>query len=177
MRWPVEIPMNKTIPSRGEPGGFLEHRGDRKHCGLDIYAEQGCNVFAIESGVVIFVDIFTSKEMIPYWNTTYQIIIKGESGLFYRFAELNDFLVKRNEQVTEGQIIGHVGQVLHKDAITEKSPLYIQRLKKQNHCSMLHLEIYNSEPIDSEMYLGGNWFGNNKPEKALDPAKILKNIM
>ncbi len=176
MKWPVPG-FKKTIPTIGEPGGFLQDRGDRKHCGIDIYAPQNTAVVAIESGTVVLVDIFTSPDLISYWNETFQIIIKGRSGLFYRYAELNDTCVKIDDDVEEGEALGHIGRVLNTDRIDSKSPVYIQQLKKQNHDCMLHLELYDSKPEKSDNYLGGNWFGKDKPNHLIDPAEMLKKVI
>ncbi len=173
MKWPVKTIEKTFFPKKGGVGGFLEQRGDRVHCGLDIYAEKGKEVVAMESGRILLVGIFTSKEMIHYWNTTYQVMAKGRSGVFYRYAELSDTLVEEGEHISEGQVIGHIGEVLNRNAIDETSPGYIQQLQKKKRCSMLHLEIYSSSPIDSNQYLGGNWFGDNIPNNLLNPADLL----
>jgi len=176
MKWPV-LGFKKTIPLLGETGGFLQHRGDRKHCGIDIYAPKNTPVVAIETGKVVLVDLFTSPDLISYWNKTFQIIIKGESGLFYRYAELNDSCVQIDENVQEGKTLGHVGRVLNIKRIDESSPAYIQRLKNQKHDCMLHLEIYDAEPKKNDHYLGGNWFGRDNPDHIRDPAEILKKVI
>lgn len=176
MRWPLSG-FKKTIPSIGETGGFLQDRGDRKHCGIDLYASKNTAVVAIESGKVVLVELFTSPDLISYWNKTFQIIIKARSGLFYRYAELEDTCVKVDDDIKEGTMIGHVGRVLNTEQIDNRSPSYIQRLKKQKHDCMLHLEIYKVKPQKNEKYLGGNWFGEDKPDHIVNPAKILKKVI
>lgn len=176
MKWPVKK-TKRFLPKKGEIGGFLQDRGDRKHCGIDIYAPKNTPVVAIQSGKVVLVDTFTSPELISYWNKTFQIIIKAESGLFYRYAELHDTCVKNNDMIHEGETLGHIGQVLNTERIDNRSPDYIQRLKKQRHDCMLHLEIYDSKPEKNDNYLGGNWFGKHRPNHIRDPAEILKKII
>src|SRR5665647_264188 len=40
------------IPPKGEVGSFWEDRGDRYHCGVDLYAPENTEVFSVEKGVV-----------------------------------------------------------------------------------------------------------------------------
>ncbi len=176
MHWPVENDKDNRLPSDGGPGGFLEDRNDRVHCGIDIYARRGTKVYAIEQGLVTQVSIYTSPDVISYWLETYQIIIKADSGLFYRYAEVEKSIVSSGKRVHEGEIIGFVGQVLNPLLISDDSPKYIQQLKNKGRVSMLHLEIYSREPACSEEYLGGNWFGKEIPKELINPCCILKDI-
>ncbi|MDQ1252495.1 MAG: hypothetical protein QG646_1616 [Euryarchaeota archaeon] len=40
------------IPQKGEAGSFWENRGDRYHCGVDLYVPENTEVISIENGVV-----------------------------------------------------------------------------------------------------------------------------
>ena len=91
--WPVPNSYSKTIPTNGLPGSFWEDRGNRFHCGVDIYAPKDSEVLSIEEGVILDVDIFTSPKIIPYWNTTYSILIHNKSGFICRYAELGSTIV------------------------------------------------------------------------------------
>lgn len=175
--WPVPHSAFSDLPKDGQHGSFWEDRIDRHHAGIDIYAASGCDVVAVESGTVMSVGVFTTPETRPYWNTTYSIVIEGDSGLFMRYAELANVLVMNNDRVAAGQCIGQVGLVLNKDKINESSPVYIQELKKADLPSMLHFELYRSMPGDGPDYLGGNYFTENKPDGLLDPATILRPLM
>ncbi len=157
------------LPEKGADGSFLEDRKDRIHCGIDIYAPTGSEVSALEEGTVVDVGIMTSPEILPYWNETFYVTIKTESGLFCKYAELGDVSVELHESIQVGNIIGSVGMVLNSENIDEKSPLYIQKLKNRNP-SMLHFELWNTQPcMLPPDYLGGNWFGNKIPEGLLNP--------
>ena len=174
--WPVKNSYSHDVPAKGSAGSFWEDRGNRFHCGVDIYAAKGSDVVSIEDGMVVGIGIATSPDIIPYWNTTYYIVIKNDSGLFCKYAEIEDVLVKKGETVRSGQLIGHVGQVLNSAKIDETSPLYIQELKDKNQ-SMLHLELYKEKTLESHgNYLGGNWFKSRKPEALLDPSDYLRAI-
>ena len=173
--WPVPNSYSKEIPTSNTPGSFWENREDRHHCGVDIYAPEGSEVLSVEEGKVIDIGIFTSPEIIPYWNTTYYVMIQNKTGHVCKYAELGIVTVNNHETVNSGQLIGHVGLVLNIDKITEKSPKYIQKLKKNKNRSMLHFELYNSIPKKSKMYSGGNWFERSKPDNLLNPATYLKS--
>jgi len=175
--WPVPNSYSKNIPADGSPGSFWEDRGDRRHCGIDIYTPEGSDVIAVENGKVIEIGLFTSSLWIPYWNTTYYILIKNTTGYICKYAELRDVNVHVDEKVNSGQLIGHVGQVLNSQSITEESPSYIKKLLKNGKLSMLHLELLKAPPIDPKEYLGGNWYGSKKPRYLVNPMSYLSSIM
>lgn len=174
MIWPVKNSYSKQLPQKGQPGSFWEDRGDRFHCGIDIYAPIGSDVISIEDGNVVSVGTATSPQQISYWNKTHYVVIRNDSGLFCKYAELDDLMVKDGESVEPGQLIGHVGLVLNSSRIDKFSPVYIQKLRDKNP-SMLHFELYSREPIQSHKnYCGGNWFGPSKPSNLLDPTDYLE---
>jgi murein DD-endopeptidase MepM/ murein hydrolase activator NlpD len=172
--WPVPDSFSKTIPILSRPGSFWEDRGDRRHCGVDIYAPQQSKILAIEDGEVIKVGVFTSPDKSSYWHTTRYILIQNATGLVCRYAELADVIVSVGDFVKGGREIATVGSVLDLDKITEKAPMYIQKIREQNLPSMLHFELYQAIPIETDNYLGGNWFGDTKPKNLLDPTDYLR---
>ncbi len=173
--WPLKS-KNRNIPIESEPGSFWENRGDRQHCGVDLYTESGNDVFSIEDGIVISVEIMTSPKLIHYWNDTYQVIIQNANKNYWKYGEMSDILVKEGDHINTGQKLGKVGLVLNVNEINDTSPLYIQKLKTKNP-SMLHLELFSEDPISKhKLYLGGNWFGNTKPKQLLNPTDYLKKI-
>jgi murein DD-endopeptidase MepM/ murein hydrolase activator NlpD len=171
--WPVPKSYSREIPDLGEPGSFWEDRGDRNHCGIDIYAPGGSEVLAIEQGDVIDAGEQTSPDRVPYWNATMFLLVKTRSNLYCRYAELSDTRVSIGDRVLEGEVIGHVGEVIRPHQVDGCSPIYIQRLKMAGNTSMLHLELYRLRPGYSRAYSGGNWFGTGKPEGLLDPEHYL----
>ncbi|MBU2559593.1 M23 family metallopeptidase [archaeon] len=174
--WPAPDSFSKNIPATGSAGSFWEDRGDRRHCGIDIYAPAGSAALAIEDGEVRDVGTFTTPEKVPYWNDTKYVLIENKTGLVCRYAELGQVAVEIGDQVKAGQLIGHIGIVLDMTKITSDSPLYIQKLTKKQNLSMLHFELYSSLPDDSSDYLGGNWFGDLRPENLLNPGDYLSSI-
>jgi murein DD-endopeptidase MepM/ murein hydrolase activator NlpD len=174
--WPVPNSYSKKIPLNGNPGSFWEYRGDRFHSGIDIYAPEGSEVLSVDDGKVIDTGKFTSPKTIPYWNKTYYLLIKNNDGFFCKYAELGSITVKTSENVKAGQIIGQVGLVIDANKITNDSPNYIKRLKKDGKTSMLHFELCESRPNQNKNYLGGNYFINIKPKNLLDPTSYLANF-
>ena len=175
--WPVPDSYVKLIPEEGSSGMFWEDRLDRHHCGIDIYAPKGSSVVSIEDGKVIDIGIFTSPEIISYWNITYYIMILNNNGFICKYAELENTLVNVSDVVKSGQTIAQVGSVLDLNKITPESPAYIQRLKKNNHQSMLHFELYNGWPNMPKDYAGGNVFSDLKPDHLTDPTDYLKSTV
>ncbi len=175
--WPVPNSYSKRIPKENSPGSFWEHRDDRYHCGIDIYASVGSKIISVYDGFVIEIGIFTDKKTTPYWNETKYIIIKNQDGFYCKYAELKEIEVKEKEFIKAGQLIGYIDLVLNNKKITKKAPSYIQKIKNSNNFSMLHFEVYNSMPIKNKKYLGGNWFSDKKPMHLLNPNNYLKNII
>ncbi len=173
--WPVPNSHSKKIPKYGDPGSFWENRGDRCHCGIDIYAPYGSEIYSIDEGIVVDIGRFTSSDIVPYWNTTYYILVRGKSELIFKYAELGEVVVVNKEKIKSGQLIGHVGKVLNKAKITQGAPKYIQNLIKEQHLSMLHFEMRRSLNKYGKEYLGGNWFGKNKPDDLINPTHYFHN--
>ncbi|MDD1669821.1 MAG: M23 family metallopeptidase, partial [Methanomicrobiales archaeon] len=149
--------------------------GDRRHTGVDLYAPPGSRVMAIENGTVISAGIFTSPDLVPYWNRTCELTVSHVSGIFCRYAELGDLVVGKGVSVRGGEVIGHVGEVLNLPLVGREAPPYIRSLKEHGHGSMLHLEVYSSVPGPAPGYRGGNWFSREKPAHLLDPFPVLRN--
>jgi murein DD-endopeptidase MepM/ murein hydrolase activator NlpD len=132
---------------------------------------------AIEEGRVIGIGTFTSAEKVPYWNDTKHVLVENKTGLVCKYAELGDVAVEAGKAVKAGQLVGHVGLVLDVTRITHDSPPYIQKLKEKENMSMLHFELYSSSPDDTDDYLGGNWFGDSKPENMINPGDYLRSTL
>ena len=174
-QWPVPASYQQSVPAIGSAGSFWENRGDRYHCGVDIYSKASSDVVSIEGGRVIGTGMFTSPEKVHYWNVTHDVLIETDSGLVCRYAELGDVAVNTGDIVKSGELVGHVGLVLDTCKITESSPGYIRKLKENGSPSMLHFELWDVQFADSASYLGGNWFGGKKPQNLLDPTAYLES--
>jgi hypothetical protein len=156
--WPVPA-IPRQLPKRGEPGSFLEDRGDRTHCGVDLHAPPGSVVVAVEGGTINTIGIATSPDTVPYWNRTHSVAIESGDGRIWRYGELATVLVCEGDRVAGGQVIGTVGQVLDCGKVGASSPSYIRDLCARGAASMLHLELADRLPPDGGKYMGGNWFG------------------
>ena len=176
LHWPVPRSYSRTIPSQKSPGSFWENRGDRYHCGVDIYAPAGSEVFAIKGGRILDISIATPHGFREYWNTTYSVLIQTNRGLYCRYAELGEVDVQRDGAVKTGDLIGLIGCVLNVDLIDASAPPYIQKLKERGNVSMLHFELYIKPPQKNHNYVGGNWFGKDHPVGLIDPTDYLKQL-
>lgn len=171
--WPLPETGPRALPGPGEPGSFWEERGDRYHCGVDLYAPPGSPVASIEKGRVLCTGIQTDPSWRPYWQRTYFVCIRHQGGYVLRYAELGDLMVSAGESVVEGKIIGHVGEVIDVSRVDRRAPPYIRRLAAGGNCSMLHLEVYRSVPRADPRYFGGNWLESDSPLYLCDPAVVL----
>jgi len=117
------------VPSGQVDGAFGFIRTHDVHTGVDLYCNQGDNVYAIECGEVVAIHDFTgTKADSPWWNDTKAIMIEGSSGVFV-YGEIKEKEgLKVGDNIECGEIIGEVITVLQKD--------------KGKPMTMLHLELY-----------------------------------
>lgn len=163
----------KEIPVSGQ-GSFWEDRGDRHHCGIDLYAKKDEEIYAITNGKVIAIEVMTHPAFIHYWNITYQLVVETDS-FFVKYGEVANPTLKVGDEIKAGEVVAKVGQVLDCNKVTEHDPVYVQKLKHGKN-AMLHLECWKSDPvIEHEKYLGGNWFEDEMPENLLNPIFLLKD--
>lgn len=171
---PIENFDFKSLPRFPEEGSFWESRGDRFHCGIDFYCEENTPVLSCEDGYVLKTGIFTSQNILYYWDITYFVLIKSlHNDYVLKYAEMKKIFVSENQKIKRGEIIGLVGKVINPDKLSFFSPLYIQRIAASNNCSMLHLELHKFPYKEIKPYLGGNYFGLDKPNSLLNIEKFL----
>lgn len=95
--WPVKGAITSHYGNRADP-----FSGDAElHLGLDISAIYNAQIHAPADGVVIY-----AERKAAYGNL---IVIDHGNGLTTRFGHLNRFLVKVNQTVKKGDVIGLVG--------------------------------------------------------------------
>jgi murein DD-endopeptidase MepM/ murein hydrolase activator NlpD len=146
------------IPTGDDLGAFGVTRKHDMHTGVDLYCDEGTEVFAMEAGTVIAIEWFTGEEVdMPWWNNTKAIAIKGESGTF-NYGELMPAEgLNVGDAIDEGQLLGYIVPVLKKDK------------GKVPSINMLHLELYTE--------YNGEWVlwsvDAPQPENLLDPTKYL----
>ncbi|MGA2296390.1 MAG: M23 family metallopeptidase [FCB group bacterium] len=174
--WPVPQSYSKDVPKNGVSGSFWEDRGDRRHCGVDIYAPEDSEVISIEGGKVIDSGVFTSPDMHPYWNKTYYVIVKTSQNIIFKYAELKEVLIHVGDYVEAGQVIGKVGTVIIEKDVTYRDPYYVRDLAQKGTMCMLHLEIYKAPVTAVHPYLAGSFFGDQLPDSLIDPAIFLNGV-
>ena len=161
--WPVPGTVPWEIPARETtPNSFAAKRKHDIHTGIDLYAPVGQPVHAVEAGTVVTVDDFTGpKADSPWWQETRAVFIQGESGVV-GYGEIQEVEgITPGTTIEQGQLIGHVQQVLKEDGCKEYLTL----------TSMLHIELYE------EGYNGsGEWWtpDREKPHLLLDPTQKLR---
>lgn len=123
------------VPSQGHPGAFLTKRKHHTHTGVDLYTEDGQQVFAVEDGVVIGIEDFTGKaQQSPWWEDTKCILVEGASGVVC-YGEVEPAMeIKVGTQVRRGRYIANVKRVL--------KPHKCRPDIDGHSTSMLHVEMY-----------------------------------
>ena len=154
--WPLAT-REYPIPTGDEPGAFGVQRWKYVHPGVDLYCEDGTEVYAVEDGIVVSVEDFTGvNEGTPWWNDTEAVLVEGESGVI-NYGEV-EALVKEGDKVKQGQLLAKVKMVMKE--------------YKGNPMSMLHFELYKhgtKEAVD--------WYKREqRPENLLDPTDLLLSI-
>jgi len=138
------------LPEEARFGAVRKHD---VHTGIDLYAEAGTKVCAMEAGTVVAVVDFTGiAAESPWWLDTKAVMVEGASGVIL-YGEIETIL-NVGDYVFEGDTIGHILRVLKKD---KGKPL-----------AMLHLELYThgtTVPV---------WWKHEdkQPENLLDPTDL-----
>jgi len=88
------------LPQRNEMDAFCEHRKDRIHCGIDIYAMVNSPVHSTLTGFVIDRGKFTSNDICDYWNNTYFLVVENkQESVALKYAELSDVTVNIGDYI------------------------------------------------------------------------------
>lgn len=149
--------MTTQVPLYPHPGAFGVVRKNHIHEGIDLYAREGDNIYAMMDGTVIAILPFTGEIAgSPWWNDTYCVLIR-HSDLSLNYGEITPLdTLKVGNTVRAGDEIGTIKTVLIKD--------------KGLPMAMLHLEAYSletSEPIKE-------WSLNSeKPSNLLNPTPLI----
>ncbi len=101
------------------------------HKGIDIKAPQGAEVWAVSKGTVVFAQWSQEPGLREYGK---MVMIAHGGGYYTLYAHLDSILVKENQEVEGGQLIGKVGQTASK-----KGPyLYFEMRKDGTPLDPLH---------------------------------------
>jgi hypothetical protein len=95
--WPVK---GSVISKFGPKKGGLYNDG------INISAKAGAPIKAADGGEVVY----AGNELRGYGN---MLLIKHNNGYLTAYAHMDDFLVKKGDIITKGQVIAHVGQTGH----------------------------------------------------------------
>lgn len=154
-----DLSKETEIPIGTHCGAFGVKRRFDTHTGIDLYCQDGDDVFAIEDGIVVLIEDFTGASAnSEWWNNTQAVHIEGESGVIvYGEIEPNEEL-SEGLIVKSGQEIGKVRQVLKQD--------------KGRPMSMLHIELYKHGSRQSCIW------ENDKAQNdcLLDPTELLISL-
>jgi len=103
-RWAAPKPVGaKVCPTKGFwiGDGWGADRGNRKHKGIDLAADRGTPIFAIEDGRIDRTKLQS--------NGALQIVMKGQSGSKYYYGHMDEVFVTGGDKVVAGQVIATMG--------------------------------------------------------------------
>ena len=113
-----------SIPTENRWGAVRKHD---VHTGVDLFAPDGTEVYAIEGGVVIDVSTFTGASIgLKWWCETMSCAVESKDKVIL-YGELYQPCVEVGETVKEGQVIGLIKTVLLKDKGRPMSMLHIEK--------------------------------------------------
>ncbi len=151
--WKTAPKWSTGLPIAHHPGAFGVKRKHHTHEGIDFYLPQATPIVTVEAGEVVDVRIFTGEALgHSWWNTTYAVWVKGESGIVV-YGEIAPH-VKKGQKLVAGELVGVVIKVLKVD--------------KGRPMSMLHLELRDNDDVSDI-----EWLGDEKPLNLLDPTPYL----
>lgn len=135
MKWRFPLLTCYGIPVFPHPGCFGYPRRESFHTGVDLYTNDGEEVFAMENGKVVSIEHFTGEwDKSSWWNNTDCILVEGDSGVICYGEVVVCEGLQVGDSVLCGQQIAFVKRVIkegrERPEITGWSP------------SMLHVEWY-----------------------------------
>lgn len=153
--FPVKKCIIPVLPHLGAFG--VKRTNGGKHTGIDLYSEDGEDVFAVEDGIVVGIEHFTGEwDNTPWWNNTDCILVEGYSGVVC-YGEIKTHL-NIGDKVIRGQHIANVVRV-----IKERLHPEIEGWKP----NMLHLELYKHKVRKASVHFS--------EDELVDPTPKLLN--
>jgi murein DD-endopeptidase MepM/ murein hydrolase activator NlpD len=106
--WPtISYQVTKTYGKHQHP----QYKTYTFHKGIDIKAPQGAEVWAVSKGSIVFAQWSQKPGLREYGK---MVMIAHGGGYYTLYAHLDSILVKENQEVEGGQLIGKVGQTASK---------------------------------------------------------------
>lgn len=125
--WPL-VSVCAGMPD--EPGRFGTVRKYDVHTGVDLYAEPGTLVQAVEDGVVVAIEDFTGPRAgSPWWNDTQALLVEGLSGVVVYGEICVQSRLQEGVLVRRGDCLGHVVTVLRKDKGRPRTMLHLELMR------------------------------------------------
>ena len=170
--WPIETGRKKKVRVSYQDqrdkwhGSWGRHMGasrkgddgtKRHHAGVDLYADEGDIVRAMEDGIVIGV--------LPFHHGTWAMYVLHEGGVVVNYGEVE------TNSWTEFGFPLRIDEPVH---VTAGQPLARVGLQSGG-STMLHFETYDPN-VTMENIKDGDmrwWWGEAAPEGLLDPSKYL----
>lgn len=84
-------------------------KGSEFHKGLDLAARTGTSIFATADGVVTFAGRVSLSQSVPWWRIGNVVVVEHGSRFVTIYGHCDTTLVKRGDQVHQGQTIATVG--------------------------------------------------------------------
>ena len=143
--WRFPLDNYRGIPVNNHPGAFGFRRKKCHHSGVDLYTDEGANIYAVEAGRVVGIEHFTGpQDSTPWYENTEAILIEGKTGvvcygeMIPRGYKPTSFASAMNriavgDWVKKGGYIGRVTPVI---------PVGREQAYPGWSRSMLHLELY-----------------------------------
>lgn len=124
----LDLRTHTEIPGRGHPGAFGAIRKHHIHEGVDLYALEGDEVFAMEAGVIVSLGAFTGPSAgTPWWLDTQFVMVQSASQvLCYGEISLASGL-SVGASIEEGQLLGTIATVLRNDKGRPRNMLHMER--------------------------------------------------
>lgn len=146
------------VPVGHHFGSFGARRKYSIHCGIDIYADEGTPIYAIEDGKIVEVRWFTGAHVgTDWWLPTRCVSVEGNTGVIV-YGEITEMShLEEGAEVNQSEHLGNVTRVLRHD---KGKPL-----------SMLHVQLLEHGYVDEEI---PSWkLEESQPKGLLDPTEIL----
>lgn len=145
------------IPLLPHPGAFAKVRKNHQHEGVDLYCQQGDEVYSMFSGKIISIIKFTGEHAgSKWWNNTWSVLVEHKDFVINYGEIIPNESIYEGLEVAEGTCLGKVVTVLKEN--------------KGRPMNMLHIEMYTQ---GTTKHLNSWDLGMEKPQNLLDPTTLL----